>query len=309
MRRAFSPRRARRTLASESELTTPMRRPRLLSSCNMPSTPGNSAMSAICCALRARMCRAISGNFQRGTSSRSRMRWESRRRRVSTSSGATRRKRNLSATEFITVMNHGKLSASVPSMSKMTSRYFKRDPGSRRSVSGDVGGAGGATGLDRVDQVAALEGLAQAQGGAEIEGLVEEIRHGFAAHRIAGHGDDRYVGGVFAENLDGLQPVHAWHEDIDDEHVERERLDGAHGGVPTLGDHHRVSGAFQDHPDGDTNRNFVVDHEDACHEESLPLIRTTIYESRWPSVVEKIFCHSADRCVPRVRNCKRERGA
>jgi hypothetical protein len=60
-------------------------------------------------------------------------------RRISMSCGATRLNRYLSATVFRTSVNHGNVSASVPSMSKMTSLYFTgslavlRDPHDKRS--------------------------------------------------------------------------------------------------------------------------------------------------------------------------------
>ena len=68
------------------------------------------------------------GTFQSGTPSHSRICREVRPRSVSTSFGATRLNRYLSATEFKTLVNQGKLSASVPSMSKMTSLYFTAAP-------------------------------------------------------------------------------------------------------------------------------------------------------------------------------------
>jgi hypothetical protein len=67
------------------------------------------------------MCRAIAGSFQSGTSRRLRISREPNPRSSSISSWAMRRKENRSATPFTWCRNHGKLSTSVPSRSKMAS--------------------------------------------------------------------------------------------------------------------------------------------------------------------------------------------
>ena len=62
-----------------------------------------------------------------------------------------------------------------------------------------------------------------------------------AAGRIARHHDDRHVRRVLAQNADGLEPVHARHDDVDDHDVEREGLDRAHRRVPAFGDHDAIA--------------------------------------------------------------------
>jgi hypothetical protein len=92
-------------------------------------------------ALERAHARPIAGSFHSGTSRRRRISREPARRSGSMSASAIGRKPCSRATPFTTERNHGKLSASVPSRSKMTSEtiggvlcmglFFKNFPGAR----------------------------------------------------------------------------------------------------------------------------------------------------------------------------------
>jgi hypothetical protein len=121
MRAACAPS-AARAFASLSELTSASVTPLCDRSRSIAGTPANSGISPMCCAFSRRMSAPIAGSFQYGTFNAAMISREGLPRSVSISRSSIRRKPCRSAKEFTTVRNHGKLSDSVPSRSKMTSR-------------------------------------------------------------------------------------------------------------------------------------------------------------------------------------------
>jgi hypothetical protein len=71
---------------------------------------------------------------------------------------------------------------------------------------------------------------------------------------------------VLPQNADGLDPVHARHHDVDDHHVECERLDRAHRRVTAFGDHDAKAFLAQQQSERVAHRLLVVDHQNAFHQ-------------------------------------------
>jgi len=84
------------------------------------------------------------------------------------------------------------------------------------------------------------------------------------SHR-AGDSDDRHVGAVFAEHLDGLEPVHLGHEDVDHCSVEALRFERLAAGGAVLGGDDLEAARLEDDRDCRTDGLVVVDDKYGCH--------------------------------------------
>ena len=112
---------ARRAFASASEVASASTAPPVCSARSISGTPAKSGIAAA--VFRPRMSVAMKGSRQGATPSLARIARGPRRRSASRSApSATLRKRCRAATSGSTARNQGKLSTSVPSRSKTTSR-------------------------------------------------------------------------------------------------------------------------------------------------------------------------------------------
>jgi len=115
----------RRTLAQELDVTMASVEPACARRPSRSGTPGNGTIISICLAIKLRKRAAMKGTFHKGTWCSLSSVAASWRLRVATCSLSIRSNPNSSASRSEMLMNHPRLSASVPSKSKMTSLNFK----------------------------------------------------------------------------------------------------------------------------------------------------------------------------------------
>src|SRR5262249_8146091 len=89
-----------------------------------------------------------------------------------------------------------------------------------------------------LNELARAERLLNAGGGAELRCHRQKV--GGALRRIAelesGHGYHRNIRGALLEVPDALEPVHAGHEDVDDDEIEPRILQGGDAAAAIFGD-------------------------------------------------------------------------
>jgi len=127
----------------------------------------------------------------------------------------------------------------------------------------------------RLEQFLRAEWFAQAVGGAELGRKAEIVgrRRLSVAEHEARHRDDRHAGTVLVERMDRFDPVHARHEDVANDQIERAGFDRRNAGTPICHKRHVVAVLFEHHLDRTAHSDVVIHHQDSQHGSPLALTR------------------------------------
>lgn len=102
----------------------------------------------------------------------------------------------------------------------------------------------------------------QGLGGAE---KVRQGRAGIAEHE-SGNRHDRDAGRTSIKGLNGLEAIHAGHDNIDDGGIDGRLCGGFDGTAPVLNDDDLETRVLEQHLDRGTDSLVIVDDQDAWHE-------------------------------------------